>query len=190
VLTAVGLTVGLAGCGGAAPHATPASGSTPHATEVNPSGDIPDNQAYVTFTAASGSYHLKVPEGWARSSSGVSTTFTDKLNSISVEQSAVASKPTVDSVKKSQVPALAASEHKFALSSVKTFTRSGGDGVVIAFLDDSAPNAVTGAVVRNAIEQYLFWKNGQQTAVTLSGPQGADNVDPWAKVTGSFAWLK
>jgi hypothetical protein len=26
--------------------------------------------------------------------------------------------------------------------------------------------------------------------VTLSGPAGADNVDPWRTVTDSFRWLR
>ena len=29
-------------------------------------GDIPDNQVFVTFTSPTGGYQLQVPEGWAR----------------------------------------------------------------------------------------------------------------------------
>ena len=34
--------------------------------EVNPPGDIPDNQAFVPYTSSSGGYTISMPEGWAR----------------------------------------------------------------------------------------------------------------------------
>jgi hypothetical protein len=151
---------------------------------------VPDNQAYVTFDSVTGSFGLKVPEGWARTTAGAVTTFTDKLNSVAVVQTAASSPPTIASAKQTQVPALMASEAKFTLTDVKTFSRPGGSGVVITYLKDSPTNAVTGSVVRDAVELYLFWKNGQLASVTLTSPQGADNVDPWNIVTKSFAWSK
>ena len=185
-IVALGLTVGLSACGAQAQSAAP----SPHITEVHPPGDIPDNQAYVMFTSSSGAFELKVPEGWSKSTSGSSTTFTDKLNSITIDQSSVASPPTVASARTKQVSALQASKPKFQLTDVTTFKRSGGSGVLVTYLDDSAPNTVTGSVVRQENQLFLFWKNGQQVALTLAAPQGADNVDPWNIVTKSFTWLK
>ena len=77
---------------------------------------------------------------------------------------------------------------KFQLVKVAKFTRAGGTGVLITYLADSSANPVTGKVVRDAVESFLFWKNGQLVTLSLSGPQSADNVDPWAKVSGSFRW--
>jgi hypothetical protein len=185
IIVSVGLVAGLAACGAQAPTSAPA----PQSTELSPAGDIPDNQAYVTFTASSGAFSLQVPEGWARTSTGSSTTFTDKLNSIVAEQSTSATAPAVESVKQAEVPALTATRTKFALSDVKTFTRDGGSGVVISYLEDSPVNSVTGKVVREAVERYLFWKNGHQLAIILTAPKGSDNVDPWTRVTQSFRWL-
>jgi hypothetical protein len=162
---------------------------TPRSTEVNPSGDIPDNQAYVAFTASDGAFSVKVPEGWARTSSGSMTSFTDKLNMITVDQKAASAAPTVASAKQGEVVALSSSEPKFTLTDVKTFTRAGGGGILITFQSDSPVNPVTASVVRNEVEQYLFWKGGQQVSLTLTSPKGSDNVDPWAQVTGSFRWL-
>ena len=185
---ALRLVVGLTGCGSPAPSG-PSSQPAPQTTEVNPAGDIPDNQAYVTFTSGTAAYSVKVPEGWARTTSGTATTFTDKLNSITVDETSVSSAPTVDSAQGAVVSALQTSTSKFQLGDVKTFTRPGGDGVVVTYLDDSAPNAVTGKVAREDVQLFLFWKNGTQVALTLSAPQGADNVDPWNIVTKSFSWL-
>ena len=186
---AVGLTVGLSGCG--SPTQSPTNSPPAQATEVNPAGDIPDNQAFVVATAESGDYSIKVPEGWAQTSSASALmTFTDKLNSISAEQTSVTTAPTVDSVTRTLVPALQSSSPTFQLGDVKTFTRPGGNGIVVSYLVDSAPNAVTGKVVREQADAYVFWKNGEQVTVTVSAPQGSDNVDPWNVVTESFTWLR
>jgi len=202
------LALTLAACGSTSPApgptpSTPSSSTTPTSsgstssspaapspavTESNPPGDIPDNQAFVTYPGVSGHYTVEVPEGWARTSSGDSASFTDKLNAITAVETAAPSAPTVASATATQVPALASSVPKFQLVKVATFTRAGGSGVLITYLADSPANPVTGKVVRDAVESFLFWKNGQLVTLSLSGPQSADNVDPWAKVSGSFRW--
>ena len=48
--------------------------------------------------------------------------------------------------------------------------------------------AVTGKVRRNAVERYVFFHGGRDVVLTLSGPAGADNVDPWKLVTDSLRW--
>ena len=63
-----------------------------------------------------------------------------------------------------------------------------GSAVLITYQADSAPNEVTGKVVADAVERYEFWDNGTTVVLTLSGPVGADNVDPWRTVTDSFRW--
>lgn len=182
----------LSGC--SAQSATmPAESTTgapaPHATEVSPSGDIPDNQAYVPFTAPTGNFSVTVPEGWAQSTVDGATIFADKLNIIALRSATSAVAPTVASVTQNDVAALKLAGGNFSLKKVAPFTRPGGSGVLITYQSDSAVNKVTGAVVRNDVEQYLFWKAGTQVTVTLTSPKGSDNVDPWAKVTGSFLWL-
>ena len=42
--------------------------------------------------------------------------------------------------------------------------------------------------MREAVERYAFWHDGQEAVLTLSGPKGADNVDPWRIVTDSLRW--
>lgn len=205
VLVSIAIIGVLAGCSSASSSATPtatggvpatstSAGSaplaSPHPTEVNPPGDVPDNQAYVAATSADGTFSVKVPEGWAKSTTGAVTTFTDKLNSVSTEQGQASTAPTIASVKQNLVPKLTTSEAKFALGDVKTFSRPGGDGVMVTYMKDSAPNTVTGSVVRDAVELFVFWKAGTQVELTLTSPVGADNVDPWNVVTKSFAWLK
>ena len=162
----------------------------PVATESNPPGDIPDNQAFVAYVSTTGGFTVKVPEGWARTTSGTTVVFTDKLNSVRVEESTSASAPTVASATSADVAALKAAQPQFQLKAVTTFTRPGGTGVLITYLTDSAPDPVTNKVVRDAVERYVFWKSGRLVVLSLVGPVNADNVDPWRKVTESFGWTR
>src|SRR4029453_17663325 len=45
----------------------------------NPPGDIPDDQAFITFSSPTGGYQVQVPEGWARTGSGDSVRFVAKF---------------------------------------------------------------------------------------------------------------
>ena len=67
-------------------------------------------------------------------------------------------------------------------------TRTAGPGTLITYEVDSAPNPVTGRSVRQSVERYAFWNAGRQVVLTLSGPKGADDVDPWWTVTDSLKW--
>jgi hypothetical protein len=180
--------VGVSGCASSS-ETTHQSQQPARPTENSPQGDIPDNQAFVLFTDDSGRYELKVPEGWARTSAGSAVTFTDKLNTVTVVTSESSTAPTVDSVTRDQVPALHSAEQNFQLTDVTTFTRSGGQGVLVRYGADSQANAVTGKVLREEVERYGFWKAGREADLTLRAPQGSDNVDPWKIISDSFRWL-
>jgi hypothetical protein len=155
--------------------------------DVTPPGDIPDNQAFVSFSAP-GQYTIKAPEGWARTDAGAITSFTDKLNTIRVELKPSPAPPSVQSAQAQDVPAIAAQSRCFETPKVSTAQRRAGPAVLITYRADSAPDPVTGKVIHDDVEQYQFWKPGTEAVVTLSSPQGSDNVDPWRTVTDSFAW--
>ncbi|MEU0794125.1 hypothetical protein ABZ342_29000 [Amycolatopsis sp. NPDC005961] len=163
-----------------------APASSPAETETNPAGDIPDNQAYVPFTPAGGGFTVKIPEGWASSAAGSTTTFTDKLNQVQVTSSHTGGAPTAESVTTTDVPAVQGKTPNFAMGQVSTIARTAGPVVLLTYQGDSAPNAVTGKVVRDAFERYSFFRAGLRVDLTLSGPTNADNVDPWRTVTDSL----
>ena len=186
----------LTGCSGAsAPgpsssarplSGAPSSGTTE--TETNPAGDIPDNQAYVPFTPPGGGFTVKIPEGWASSAAGSTTTFTDKLNQVQITSSRDGGAPTAASVTTTDVPSLKGKTPNFAMGQVSTVARAAGQVVLLTYQGDSAPNPVTGKVVRDAFERYSFFQAGLRVDLTLSGPTNADNVDPWRTVTDSLRW--
>ncbi len=156
--------------------------------EVSPSGDIPDTQAYLSFVPAGGAFSVKVPEGWARSESGSTTRFTDKLNSVRIEARPAPSAPTTDSATKDEVPAIKASEPHVAVDGVSEVSRPAGAAVLVKYHADAKPDPVTGKSSRLAVERYEFWRTGREVVLTLSGPAGSDNIDPWKVITTSFRW--
>ncbi|MEU9443295.1 hypothetical protein AB0D42_20760 [Streptomyces sp. NPDC048304] len=201
----VGLVLAVAvtaGCSGAASHSGSGSGSssTTHTsgsapgggapTETNPPGDIPDNQAYVAFQPSSGftGFTVKVPEGWARTAKGTTTVFADKLNRVQISAVSTPAAPTAGSVTNAVVPQLRSQVPKFASQKVTTVKRKAGTVVLLTYRGDSAPDPVTGKVVRDAFERYAFYRQGHEVDLTLSGPVNADNVDPWRIVSDSFTW--
>ena len=130
-----------------------------------------------------------MPEGWARTASPAGVSFTDKLNTIAIQTSRAAA-PTMASVRAAEVPAVQGSVHGFVLAGLSTVSRPAGTAVLIRYSADSRPDPVTGKVYKDAIERYEFYRNGTEAVVTLAGPAGADNVDPWRTVTNSFRWLR
>ncbi len=173
-----------------AASSAPASAAVPGpvATESNPPGDIPDNQAYVAYTPSGTTISVKVPEGWARSTTGKITVFTDKLNRIEIQTATATSAPTTASVTSADVPRLQAKVPKFASPRVVAVSRTAGPVVLLTYQGDSAVDPVTGKVVRDAFERYSYFRAGTRVDLTLSGPVSADNVDPWRTVSNSLRW--
>jgi hypothetical protein len=186
---AVLLALGAAACG----SSSSGSGSStqapnPNTKESSPAGDIPDNQAYVAFTPPGGSFSVKVPEGWARRTAGGAVAFTDKLNTIRIESRAASAPLTVQKARSGELSSLAQSVKGFKGGKVTTVSRKAGTAVRITYLASSPADPVTGKTVTDAVERYVFFHRGRAVVLTLSGPKGADNVDPWRLVTDSVRW--
>jgi hypothetical protein len=176
----------LAGCGGGSGGST--SAVNPNTKEHNPPGDIPDNQVFVPYHPPAGGFVVKVPEGWARRASGSTVTFTGNLNSVAVQSLPAQRAPTVAEVRKTVVPHLAKTTPGFRLVAVNTLRRSAGTAVHLVYQSSSRANAVTGKRSQQTVERYLFFHKGREVVLTLAGPRGADNVDPWRTVSSSLRW--
>ena len=160
------------------------------APEVNPPGDIPDTQAFVSYTNSSGGYKLDVPEGWARTENGPSVSFVSKFDGVKVDVSnAPSSTVNAASVRADQAKKIEAQGHAVKITDVADVKLPGGNAVRIKFTSNSEPNPVTNKQVRLENEAYVFARNGKQAIITLWAPQGADNVDQWQRMSKSFRWL-
>lgn len=189
VLATVAVLAGCAATGSGPSDPAAHSGTVANAApESNPVGDIPDTQAYVPFTPPGGLFTVSVPEGWARSTDGAATIFTDKANTVRIETTARVDAPNTESVKVDEMPAIASSTDGYRPATVTAVQRKAGPVIVISYQGTSAPNPVTGKTGTDAYERYDYWRNGREVILTLSGPAGADNVDPWLTITDSLQW--
>ena len=212
MLVLAGLLAGVAGAspgsvqyaraacqaGTATPQASPA-GATPSSQnavptqaavqpEQNPPGDIPDNQAFVTYTSTAGGYSISMPEGWARTESGPNVQFTDKLHTFSVEITCSNTAPTTQTAKDEASGPLAQQNAAFAFVAAKDVSLSSGPAVLLQYQTNSAPNYVTGKRVRLDVDRYEIYRDGTLAVVTLAVPAGSDNVDVSHQVSDSFTW--
>jgi hypothetical protein len=191
--TAVAATVVLAACGSGATNQSsgnPASASAAETTppESNPAGDIPDTQVFVPFAPPDHVFTISVPEGWAQTTDGSATTFTDKLNAVRIEMVDRADPPNTESASVDELPAISSTTAGYRPGVVSAVQRNAGLAIFITYWATSPPNSVTGKSGVDAVERYEYWRNGHEVVVTLSGPVGADNVDPWRTITDSLQW--
>jgi len=187
--TLAGLSLLAAGCGSSSSQ-TSSQAARPPVKEVSPPGDIPDNQAYVAYAPPGAGFTAKVPEGWSRITAKGATTFTDKLNSVRMEGAKAAPPASVASVTATVIPRLAKTVPGFKAGNVSTVSRSAGRAVKLIYQATSAADPVTGKTHRDAVERYVFSRGATQAVLTLTGPVGADNVDPWKIVTDSLRFTR
>jgi hypothetical protein len=179
------------GGAGSAPAAgqSPATGQAPVPAESNPPGDIPDTTVYVPYQSAAGHFQLRVPEGWSRSTTASSSTFTSNLNSITAAWMPMAATPSVSTARSVTIPDLRAHTLAFRLQSVRSVPLAGGTAIEIVFQVNSSPNSVTGKQYRLVIERFELQRAGRAAVLSLSSAVGSDNVDPWRIVSESFRWV-
>jgi hypothetical protein len=171
---------------GVAPTAAASSGT--QGPETLPAGDIPDNQAFVSFTAADGTYSVRVPEGWSRAVDGSATVFSDKFNSVRIDAVGKPTGPTVADAQSTELPVIAQQAQGFKPGNVSSDKRKAGPVVLLTYQVNSPVDPVTGKSVPQQVERCEFWRPTTEVMITLSSPVGADNVDPWRTVTDSFQW--
>lgn len=174
---------------GATPGTSPIVASEkPVAPETNPVGDIPDTQAFVSYSSTAGGFTLDAPEGWARTENGSDVQWVNVLDGEQVALAAAATAPTAASARGDVAAAIARAGRAVQIASVQDVQLPGGRAVLIAYTANSAPDAVTDKQVRLEEHAYLFFKSGRLATLTLWAPQGSDNVDQWQRIANSFRW--
>jgi hypothetical protein len=150
-------------------------------------GDIPDNQVFLTYTNPSAGYTVKYPEGWAQRGSGGDVTFQDKNNVIHITI-ARGGVPTTASAaaqlareKKTSATLVAGKPQTISL-------KGGGQAVKVSYSTQSAPNPVTGKRVTLLVDRYEIGRAGKVAVLDLGTPKGVDNVDAYRMISESFKW--
>jgi hypothetical protein len=150
-------------------------------------GDIPDNQVFLTFKNRGGGYAMRYPEGWARQGSGRDVTFQDKNNLVHVLVTA-GSAPKTSSVA-AQLAKLRASTPSLHADAPRQVTVRGTPVVKVTYTTVSTPNAVTGKRVKLTVDRYELGRGGKVATVDLGTPVGVDNVDAYRMMIESFRWM-
>jgi hypothetical protein len=212
VVVAVGTCALVAACGGARQHhrsppkaakpkpaattATTASKPKPSTPPQSPSpnalqaeansaatGDIPDNQVFITFQNAVAHYSLKYPEGWAQQGAGGRVMFRDKNNIVRVVVAAGAAPSAA--VARRAVARLAGTTLR---GSPRSVSIGGAPALALVYATHSAPNPVTGKRVTLLVDRYYLGHAGRIAVVDLGTPEGVDNVDAYRLMIESFRW--
>ena len=135
-------------------------------------GDIPDNQVFLTYRNRAAGYSILYPEGWARKGSATRTSFQDKNNLIHVVVG-TGGAPTVRGVQ---------------VASAQALTIAGKPVVKVTYSSESTPNAVTGKRVKLVVDRYAYYQGGRVAIVDLGTAVGVDNVDAYRMISRSFKW--
>jgi hypothetical protein len=177
---------------GAAASSAPASGGSAPAGALSAeaksaaTGDIPDNQVFLTYRNAAAGYAIVYPEGWTRSGAGDNVSFADKNNIVHI----VIGKggPPTGADVTAELSRLKASNPTLTFSAPTTIQVKAGPAVKATYTTRSAPNPVTGKSVVLIVDRYELSMAGKRATVDLGTAKGVDNVDAYRKMINSFSW--
>jgi hypothetical protein len=158
----------------------------PSEAESAATGDIPDNQVFLTFTDRPAGYSMRYPEGWARRGSGSDVTFQEKANVIHVTV-AKGTAPTPATATDS-LERLKQGDPTLKPGKPERLTLAGTPVIKVTYTRLSAPDPVTGKRVPLTIDRYLYAHGGRVAVLDLGTPVGVDNVDAYRMISRSFRW--
>jgi len=187
VLLAAALGVGA--CGGSSKHSKGASaGALSAEAQSAATGDIPDNQVFLTFRNSGAGYSIKYPEGWARTGLARDVTFQDKNNIVHIVVSSGAA-PSLHSVASELTRQRSTTPSLRVTSAPRKVTIKGTPEIKAVYTTRSKPNQVTGKRVQLVVDRYELGHGGKKATVDLGTPKGVDNVDAYRLMIESFKWL-
>ena len=169
-----------------ATSAAPSSGALTPEAQATATGDVPDNQVFLTFSNRAAGYSIKYPEGWAQRGSGGVVVFQDKNNLVRITISR-ATTPSIGSVT-AAMKRLAKVSPSLRFAGATAVALRGSQAVKVVYSTRSAPNPVTGKRVELVVDRYYVARAGRVAVVDLGTPRGVDNVDAYRLMIESFRW--
>jgi hypothetical protein len=180
-----------AGCGGSSGGGGGGSSSSSGALAADAksaaTGDIPDNQNFLTFSDRKAGFSMRYPEGWSQKKTGAGVTFQDKNNLVRIDVHK-GSAPTPASVS-AQLTREKAANATLKAQAAKKFDLKGKPAIKVTYTTTSAPNQVTGKRVVLTVDRYELASKGKVAVIDLGTPTGVDNVDAYRMMSESFKWL-
>lgn len=149
-------------------------------------GDIPDNAVFLTYHGTNPAFSIKYVEGWQVTQQPAGVVIRDKDSSETV--TAVAAPSDIAAyVASTDLPTLRA-QAGFQLVKQETVTVGGSRYIHLVFHLPSPPDPVTGKQVASTIDRYYVPGPTGLAVVSLSTPDGVDNVDAFRLLIESFRW--
>ncbi len=172
----------------AAPSVTesPSPSQEPDTGGGTTSGDVPDNAVFLRYRSPNLGFSVQYVEGWQVRPAADGVTIADKDSSEIVKIVPGVTDPTgyVSSV---DLPGLQATAG-FKLTRQDTIKVGSRSLVHLAYKIPSPPDTVTGKQVPSTVDRYYVPGTSGLAIVTLSTPDGVDNVDAFRQMIESFRW--
>ncbi len=155
--------------------------------QATATGDIPDNQVFLTLRNTTAGYTISYPEGWAQRGSGGDVTLQDKNNVIHIV-AAHGSAPAPAAVS-AQLAKEQQRQPSLSYGTISTASIHGARVLKIRYSTVSPPNPVTGKRVQLLVDRYVIAHAGKVLIIDLASPKGVDNVDAYRMISHSVRWL-
>jgi hypothetical protein len=149
-------------------------------------GDVPDNAVLLTYRDTAHGFAITYVEGWQVTTvaDGVGIRDKDSAETVAV----VASVPDVGAyVSGTDLPVLRP-QAGFSLVRQGTVIVKGVSLAHLAYHLLGAPDPVTGKQVASTVDRYYVPGPKAMAIVSLSTPDGVDNVDAFRQMIESFKW--
>jgi hypothetical protein len=150
------------------------------------SGDVPDDAIFLTYADPTHGFSIQYVEGWhvRPVADGVEIRDKDSAETVSVVAGA---QDAATYVRETELPALQA-KSGFRLGG-QDQVQVGDRGLVhLTYHLPAPPDPVTGKSVPSTVDRYYVPGPAGLAVVTLSTPDGVDNVDAFRQMIESFAW--
>jgi hypothetical protein len=152
----------------------------------SPAGDVPDNAIFLTYRDTAHGFSIDYVEGWQVTPGPDGVVIRDKDSSESVR---IAPLPgdIAACVAGSELAAIQ-SQDGFSLIAQDLVEVNGQTLIHLAYHLPAPPDPVTGKRVPSTVDRYYVPGSDVMAVVSLSTPDGVDNVDAFRQMIRSLAW--
>lgn len=168
------------------PTPVPAGAPEPDTGAGNAHGDVPDNAVFLTYQDATHGFSIQYVEGWQVTPGADGVVIRDKDSSETVQ---VVPLPAdiATCVTASELPSLQALKG-FSLISQDRVKVNGRKLIHLSYHLPAPPDPVTGKRVPSTVDRYYVPGPSGMAIVSLSTPDGVDNVDAFRQMIESLTW--
>ena len=168
------------------PDLSPSPSQEPDTGGLTTAGDVPDNAVFLTYRDASHGFSIQYVEGWQVKAGSDGVVIRDKDSSETVTVAPLP--PDVGTyITATDIPALQA-QAGFQLVKRDTVKVGSGSYDHLVVHLPAPPDPVTGKQVPSTVDRYYVAGPAGLAIVSLSTPDGVDNVDAFRQMIESFKW--